>query len=290
MKILSNNLLNIKINSFGAELSSIIKKDTGEEYLWQADPLFWKRHSPVLFPIVGSLWNNQYINEGKSYRMSQHGFARDMVFRETECDDNEAFYLLENNDETQAEYPYKFQLKIGYRLSGNKVTVIWEVKNTGQDILHFQIGAHPAFLFPSFDSSEELKGYFLFDNEGPLNYILIEEKGCVSLESYNLKTDNGLFPVTKHTFEKDALIFENSQLTQVTLLSKFKQPHLSLSFDAPVTGLWSPPGKDAPFVCIEPWYGRCDKVGYTGEFKCKDYMNHLNAGDVFSTSYTIEVF
>ena len=90
MKTVSNQELTIRVSEHGAELSSIVANATGKEYLWQADPAFWKRHSPVLFPIVGSVWKAEYRNEGTVYPLSQHGFARDMDFtlideRRTSC-------------------------------------------------------------------------------------------------------------------------------------------------------------------------------------------------------------
>lgn len=35
--------------------------------MWDAKPEYWKRTSPVLFPIVGSLNNGSYRYEGKEY-------------------------------------------------------------------------------------------------------------------------------------------------------------------------------------------------------------------------------
>ena len=81
MKELSNDKISIQIADHGAELISICANET--EYLWQADPQFWGRHSPVLFPIVGRVWNNTYRHEGKTYSLGQHGFARDMDFQLT---------------------------------------------------------------------------------------------------------------------------------------------------------------------------------------------------------------
>ena len=59
--ILENENLQVTINHFGAELSGIVKKETGVEYMWNADERFWKRSSPVLFPIVGGLKNKEFI-------------------------------------------------------------------------------------------------------------------------------------------------------------------------------------------------------------------------------------
>lgn len=284
---LSNSQLSVKVNSFGAELCSI--SCNGREYLWQADPVFWKRHSPVLFPIVGSLWNGSCRVDGSEYNMSQHGFARDMEFEKVESSPDELRFSLKSSEETLAKYPFDFELQIAYRISGRSVRVIWEVINTSSKSMPFQIGAHPAFYFPDFNANEELKGFFLLDADAP-KYILVAEKGCADPSKvYGLDTIDGLMRIDRHTFDKDALIFENFQIHKVTLCDKDANPYVSLSFDAPLVGLWSPPGKDAPFVCIEPWYGRCDRVGYQGEFEGRDWVQKLSPGERFNAEYAIEL-
>lgn len=284
---LANDDLAVRVSSLGAELCSISCK--GREYLWQADPVFWKRHSPVLFPIVGSLWNGTYRTGGSSYSLSQHGFARDMEFEKIYSAPDELRFTLRSSKETLMKYPFCFELQIAYRLTGRTIEVIWEVANTGQDVMPFQIGAHPAFYFPDFNPSEDLKGYFRLDAESP-RYILVAEKGCADpSKEYELELHDGLMRIDRHTFDRDALIFEGGQIHKVTLCDKSGNPHVTLSFDAPLVGLWSPPGKDAPFVCIEPWYGRCDRVGYEGDFEGRDWVQLLKPGDRFRTSYVIEI-
>lgn len=286
MKTISNSQLTLRVSNHGAELCSIVCN--GKEYLWQADPAFWKRHSPVLFPIVGSVWDNEYRINGIPYPLSQHGFARDMDFELIAERPDELRYRLTDNEETRKKYPFPFCLEIGYRIEGKQIEVQWEVKNTGDEEMYFQIGAHPAFYFPSFDAESDERGYFGFDRTEGLKYILITEKGCADPEhAYPLELTDGLLPLYTHTFDKDALILENSQMKKVTLYNKEKQPYLSLHFTAPVVGLWSPPARNAPFVCIEPWYGRCDRVHYAGEFKDRDWMQRLAAGEVFNGGYTI---
>ena len=131
---------------------------------------------------------------------------------------------------------------------------------------------------------------FGLDKENGLKYILISEKGCADPSTeYSLELTDGLLPLDTHTFDKDALILENEQVRKVTLYNKEKQAYLSLHFNAPVVGLWSPPAKNAPFVCIEPWYGRCDRAHYTGEYKDKDWMQHLQPEEIFQGGYTIEI-
>lgn len=288
MKTLSNSQLSIQISSHGAELCSISCE--GKEYLWQADPAYWKRHSPVLFPIVGSLWENRYHHEGQTFELTQHGFARDMDFELISESADEVCYRLTDNEETHLKYPFSFSLEIGYRILGRQIEVIWRVKNTDERTMHFQIGAHPAFYFPDYNASNPHRGYLGFDRSDGLHYILISEKGCVAADkSYPLELSDGLLPLDIHTFDKDALILEDSQVRKVTLYDCQRKPVLALHFDAPVVGLWSPPAKNAPFVCIEPWYGRCDRVGYTGEYQEKDWMQHLQPGEVFNGGYVIEI-
>ena len=288
MKPISNKQLTIQVSPHGAELCSIVAN--GKEYLWQADPAFWKRHSPVLFPIVGSVWENEYRNEGIPYTLTQHGFARDMEFTLISEKEDEVRYRLVSNEETLHKYPFPFCLEIGYRIQGKKIEVMWEVKNTGDKEMYFQIGAHPAFYWPEFDASNSERGFFRFDKENGLKYILISEKGCADPSTeYSLELTDGLLPLDTHTFDKDALILENEQVRKVTLYNKEKLAYLSLHFNAPVVGLWSPPAKNAPFVCIEPWYGRCDRAHYTGEYKDKDWMQHLQPEEIFQGGYTIEI-
>lgn len=292
MNIISNKKLTIKVNPLGAELASITNNKTKEEYLWQADPTFWKRHSPILFPIVGGLWNSIYTHKSKTYELSQHGFARDNKFELIKEENDELRYLLKDNEKTLQVYPFHFNLEIRYQLIENKVKITWLVRNTGSETMYFQIGAHPAFNYPQFDKDDEEHGYFAFDLQKDLTHILIKEKGCADPDkqySTPLNTE-GLLPINRHLFDKDALIFENSQTKKIVLLDKSKQPYITLYFDAPVVGLWSPPTKyDCPFVCIEPWYGRCDRVNYSGEFKNRDWMNSLKAGGIFEASYIVEV-
>lgn len=159
MITLKNDILSIKVDRHGAELWSI-RDHSGREFIWQADPAFWKRHAPVLFPIVGSLWDKKYRVDGKEYSLEQHGFARDMDFHLVSSDENTLWYELKSDAETLAKYPYAFTLKIGYKLTGNKIQVMWEVSNNDGKTMYFQIGAHPAFYYPDFNPDlRQLKKY-----------------------------------------------------------------------------------------------------------------------------------
>ena len=289
MTILSNAVLTVEISGHGAELQSIRKNDV--EYLWQGDKAYWGRRSPVLFPIVGSVWESRYRVDGREYQLGQHGFARDMDFTLVSSSDTEARFRLEASEETLEKYPYPFVLEIAYRLHGNSLDVIWEVTNPSDSDIFFQIGAHPAFFYPDYDPATFGRGSFTFDRKEGLECIRIKEKGCVDVETkWSLEMQDDRLKLEKDTFDKiDTIMLQDSQIRRVNMFREDGSPWLSLSFDAPVVGIWSPPGKVAPFICIEPWYGRCDRVGYEGEYRDKDWVNRLAAGEKFSSVYTIEI-
>lgn len=290
MHTLKNEVLTVEVSSHGAELQSIRKN--GTEYLWQGDPAYWGRRSPVLFPIVGSVWEKRYRVNGAEYELGQHGFARDMDFTLVSSSDTEVRYRLESDEQTLKKYPFRFVLEIAYRLHGNCLDVIWEVMNPDTETLYFQIGAHPAFIYPDYSTLSKERGFLSFDRTEGLECIRIKEKGCVdAVTKYPLEIpSDGRLPVASDTFDAiDTIMLQDSQIGRVDMMRADGTPWLSLSFDAPVVGIWSPPGKVAPFICIEPWYGRCDRAGYEGEYCDKDWMNSLEPGGKFSSVYTIGI-
>ena len=289
MTILSNGELRVEVSAHGAELQSIRKGET--EYLWQGDPAFWGRRSPVLFPIVGSVWESRYRVAGAEYQMDQHGFARDMDFTLVNASETEVRYRLESSVQTKERYPYDFCLEIAYRLRGRCLDVIWEVTNPSAEDIYFQIGAHPAFYYPDYDPQTSGRGHFTFDRSEGLECIRITEKGCVDAETkWPLELRDGILKLEKDTFDAiDTIMLQDSQVGRVNMFREDGSPWLSLSFDAPVVGIWSPPGKIAPFICIEPWYGRCDRAGFEGDYREKDWMNRLASGEKFESVYTIEI-
>ena len=290
MQTLQNEILTVEISEHGAELQSI--RNAAAEYLWQGDPAYWGRRSPVLFPIVGSVWEKRYRVAGQEFELGQHGFARDMDFVLVSQAENEVRYRLESSEETLAKYPYPFVLEIAYRLHGNKVDVIWDVTNPSDEQIYFQIGAHPAFNYPDYSLEKAERGFLSFGKTDTLECIRIKEKGCVDAETkYPLELPaDGLLPIAADTFDAiDTIMLQDSQIDQVAMYRADRTPWLKVTFDAPVVGIWSPPGKVAPFICLEPWYGRCDRAGYEGDYREKDWMNSLAPGESFHSVYTIEV-
>lgn len=286
--ILENDILRVEIDSFGAELKSVKDKASGQEYMWQADPAYWGRTSPVLFPFVGSLKDKRYTYNGKTYEMGQHGFARDMehtIISETETSIR---FELKDTEETRAKYPFSFILNIGYELDKNDLKVIWEVTNPStEETLHFSIGAHPAFNCP-IHGEENKAGYkFYFGKADEIHHHGHTDTGLSIEEDVVLELENHRATITPEFFDGSTYIIEGPQTTEIGVEDPEGSRFVTVFFDMPVVALWSPPGKNAPFLCIEPWFGRCDAHDFDGTLEEREHNNALCAGKKFETSYTI---
>jgi len=288
MEILKNEQLQVVVSEHGAELQSIQDAE-GKEYLWQGDPKYWGRRSPILFPIVCGLWDDCYRLDGYEYKMARHGFARDLDFKLINKTDTKVTFALEDSPETHRCYPYHFMLSITYRLDGNKIHVIWHVHNTDKNEIHFQIGGHPAFMIPGMKEGDEVKGTVCFDNKGKLERLIGNMKGCIIPGRFDVGSKDGIWHFTEDSFKEDCVIIDKSQVKQVALLDEEGQPSVTVDMKTPCVGIWAPYGKHAPFVCIEPWYGIHDKVEYSGDFRQKYLMNHLQPGASFLSEYTITI-
>lgn len=183
-RVLENEALRIEVNDFGAELARVYDKNAGREVLWNADPAYWNRHAPVLFPFVGALQDEQYQYNNKSYRMGQHGFARDSVFTLEEQQSTLICHKLTWTEDSFKKYPFKFSLYITHILSGNVIKVCWKVVNEQEEAMYFGIGAHPAFLAPV-KAEEKQEDYYLNLYTDKENYtcLRINEKGLALTET-----------------------------------------------------------------------------------------------------------
>lgn len=277
---LKNNDLEIILSTSGAEITSI--KYNGKEYLWQADSKFWGRYAPVLFPIVGKLKDNEYTVKGKKYTMSQHGFARDMdfdVFAQTE---NSITFMLTNSEETMKKYPFEFELYIKYEIRDNKILVKYTVVNSGNDNMFFSIGGHPAFnIDGGFDDCK-----IEFDKNETQNKIFVEDGYIKFTDEIRLDNTNVL-KLNNDSFAEDAIIFKDLESSTVTLYSKGnKKVRMNVS-GFPYLGIWSK--ENAPFICIEPWFGIADMKEHDGNFRKKKGIIELDIGSEFEATYSIEL-
>ena len=289
---LKNAELEATIESFGAELIAL--RDTeGKDYLWCGDSAFWGRHSPVLFPFVGKVKDGKYRYKGVEYTMGQHGFARDMEFAFVSQTEDEIRFALESDEETLKKYPFAFRLEIGYKLAGNMLKVMWKVVNPAtEEILHFSIGAHPAFLCPIEEGTAQNQYFLQLDVNEAEYYSASMENGLRLPDSRILKTENGRCRLVDGFFDmgdRGTYIFEDHQVKEVALVTPDGRPYVTVSFDMPLVAVWSPEKKQAPFVCIEPWCGRCDAVDFDGSLEEREWANRLAPGGVFETHYDIRI-
>ena len=285
MRVLENEKLKIQVSDDGAELCSVYDKVRGRETLWTADPKYWARHAPVLFPFVGKVNGGHYTYEGKQYPMGQHGFARDREFACVETGEAHVTHRLKSDEESKKVYPFDFVLEVTHRIEGNRVTVEWNVENPGDKRLYFSIGGHPGFCVTKQEGCT-----LIFDGQESLERVSINlEAAAVDAEHpETLKLTEGTYPVDAHTFDKDALIFDHGQVKKVGLVDADGAKLVTMFCpDALSVGIWAPAGGEAPFICLEPWIGRCDNMGFAGELKDKFDEQSLEPGASFWTAYDI---
>lgn len=282
-----NESLTLEIDAHGAEMKSLTDNRTGQEYLWCGDAAYWGRTSPVLFPLVGNYREKQSCFDGKWYSLSQHGFARDMDFELVSEKGDEIWFALEDSPETLEKYPFGFRLELGYRLQGRAVEVLWKVTNKNDREMYFSIGGHPAFNCPLREGEKQTDYRIGFDTCEPLTASVLDENGTVSERTKVLELTDGMLQITDSLFDEDALIVEHDQAHKVALYTPEGEKYLEVKFEAPLFGIWSPAGKHAPFVCIEPWYGRSDRADFGQKLEEREWGNVLKAGEVFTAAYQI---
>lgn len=282
-----NESLTLEIDAHGAEMKSLIDNCSGQEYLWCGDAAYWGRTSPVLFPLVGNYREKQSCFDGKWYSLSQHGFARDMDFELVSEKGDEIWFALEDSPETLEKYPFGFRLELGYRLQGRAVEVLWKVTNKNDREMYFSIGGHPAFNCPLREGEKQTDYRIGFDTCEPLTASVLDENGTVSERTKVLELTDGMLQITDSLFDEDALIVEHDQAHKVALYTPEGEKYLEVKFEAPLFGIWSPAGKHAPFVCIEPWYGRSDRADFGQKLEEREWGNVLKAGEIFAAAYQI---
>lgn len=289
MQTISSPQLTVTIAPKGAELKSISNRLTQLEYLWGADPAYWGKTSPVLFPIVGTLKNNRYHYKNKSYELTRHGFARDKEFAvEWQKEDSICFGLRQTED-TLLHYPFPFFFTITYTVKDDQLNVAYRVQNTGTGVLLFSVGGHPAFKVPlvSETSYEDYELYFEKEEAAP--HWPISQEGLIRAEPLPLLENTHLLPLSKELFSKDALVFKNLQSTYVRLQSGKTKHGFEFSFEGfPYLGLWAATGAD--FLCIEPWCGLADSVDSLQQLEEKEGIQKVNAGESFAATWSIRCF
>lgn len=285
---LRSGSLTATVKAHGAELCSL--KDGGIEFLWQAGPE-WPRHAPLLFPIVGRLANDELRHQGKTYRMTQHGFARDSRFVWAERGERRCTLVLHDNEATRALYPFAFRLTAAYAIDDSGLDLTLTIANTGKETLPTSVGGHPAFNWPLQPGAAK-ESYALTFARAESSPVRRLDGGLLrpAVESSPVKGTS--LPLSESLFTDDAIIFDRIESTSVRYAAgqgASAGPWLKMSWRGfRELGVWSKP-TGAPFLCIEPWRGYASPVGFQGEFTNKPGLMHIAPGAEEELSYRIEV-
>ncbi len=288
MQTIENQFLKVSINPLGAELVSLFNKENDTEYMWNADPTFWGKSSPVLFPIVGALKNNQYCYQGKTYTLPRHGFARERVFSVESQTESSITFLLKEDEESLKVFPFNFEFRLIYTLVEKKLSVSYSVKNTGNEEMYFSVGGHPAFAVPLSENSVYDDYYLEFNQTEDFPRWELADGGLIKKEATRFLENTNRLALTKELFYQDALVFKHQQSTEVILKSDKVSKQLKFTFENfPFLGIWA--AKNANFVCIEPWCGIADSENYEQELTEKEGIEVLASDQIFLRTWSVSV-
>jgi galactose mutarotase-like enzyme len=282
---LQNGSVTALLNPAGAELCSLYSSETGLEYIWQAGKE-WPKHSPVLFPVVGSLKDGFCMHHDRKISLNRHGFAREKVFRVTEVNDVSVTFHIFSDDEILNIYPFPFELEITYHLLETGIEVIYIVKNAGNAVMYFSIGAHPAFRVPL--AGGNFEDYYLEFEAGEDAPVWPLKEGLLAATPIPFLSGNRI-NLSHQLFEKDALVFKNLRSERISIKNTNNEHGLDIHFRKyPFFGIWS--AKNADFVCLEPWHGITDSVNADQQLAHKDGIVLLDEGKIFTCSWSLTVY
>lgn len=277
---LQNDFISISVKSYGAELCSLIDKEKNRELMWQADPKFWPRHAPLLFPVVGKLKDNSFQFKGKNYILNQHGFARQSEFEVFMPVKNQLTCRLQSSQESLKVYPFSYEFETHYILQNHTLKQVFIIKNTGKETMYASVGAHPAFAInlsanPELHFTPHLNHYIYKLQDGS---IKSKPWGYISGE---------LLEIENNTFDEDALILDQTANYKIALAENGNNILTVDTGNMPYLGIWAKPA--APFVCVEPWCGMADFEEHDGDITKKKGIIGIEPGDSFEAWLSITI-
>ncbi len=285
---LSSALVTATISTLGAELRSL--RAFGTEYLWQGDAQYWAGRSPVLFPFVGRLTGGKYRLHGREFPLEIHGFARKKDFTLEDKQDGMLCFLLEDDAESFAMYPFHFQLRIRYTLQGSRLAVAYELLNLSDENQYFGLGGHPGFNLP-LDEGLDFTDYFLeFPFAHQPSRVGFTENCFLNGEYRPFPLEHGVrLPLAHSLFNEDAIVL--ADVAREVVLRSEKGPRgLRLRFAGlPYLGIWHAPHTAAPYVCLEPWCSLPSRQDITEDFACKSDLLSLPAGESCQRAWELEL-
>lgn len=290
MITIKNEALAVVVSTAGAEVQSLKDVKTEREYLWQGDAKYWDGRSPLLFPICGGLWNGTCRINGRELKLPKHGFVRLRTWRPVWVEESAACLEYVSTVGDYEIFPFAYRVTVTYRLEARRLSAALHVTNLGGETLWFQMGGHPAIALPDWREENAIDGYLKLEGR-PTHVLRAGEQGCLEPEVFAVPADEaGLVPLCVKTFENEALIFENGEVTASVVLDRERRPVARIASDAPGWLFWSPQGVHTPFVCSEPWYGLPDRQGFTGDVAARPHIQRAEAGETWAGGYSVEVF
>ncbi len=284
---LHHGSLTATIKAHGAEMCSL-KHNDGTEFVWQAGPE-WQRHAPLLFPIVGRLAHDEMRHLGKTYRMTQHGFARDSRFIWVARSESRCSLMFEDSEATRANYPFAFRLTATYALDDRGLDLTLTIANPGKETLPVSVGGHPAFNWPLQPGVPKESYALAFTNEEPSPVHRVED-GLLLAETDPSPVQGTVLPLSETLFATDAVILDpvNSHAVRFARTDG-TGPWLNMSWHGfRELGVWSKPS-GAPFLCLEPWRGYASPKDFDGEFTDKPGLMHIAPGAEERLSFRVDV-
>lgn len=270
----------LAVKGMGAELNSFKSKKTGIEYIWCGNTDIWYGQSPILFPIIGRLLDDKYMLDGKEYTMPKHGIVRKKPFELVENNGDSLVFVQKYDDESLKMYPYKFELKVKFEIKENGLKVTHTVTNLDDKEMYYSFGAHPAFNCEIGDRLE-------FNNDTELYTEKIDHESILIDGFFPVFTDENKLELTESLFDEDALILSDYNSTEIALKSDNHDRVVNFKFDSPILGIWAKP--NAPYVCIEPWWGINDNYDKKDDLSQKRGIMSLNPSESKDFSWEIEI-
>lgn len=270
---LSNTHLQLTISEHGAEIQSLKNKHTGIEYIWNGDPTYWPRHAPILFPMAGPTKDSEISVNWVCYPMPNNGFARDLDWKLESHDEDSATFVLEDSEESLKFYPFGFKLTTTYTLGDDTVSVKTTVESKS-DELRFIYALHPAFML-GMNQDAKAEDYMIsFSSDEHLDRLI--KNGPLFQPAGKL--DGKLMKLTREDLDTGAITLKNLDSKKVSLLCGVGNHGVEITLgDLHTLVVWSPEGKKAPFVCVEPMLSFGD-TSRPKELKDMEGLLRLNKG------------
>ena len=283
MITLKNDFASISVSPIGAELKSF--KTADAEYIWHGDENHWKMSCPLLFPICGALKGDCYYLDGKKYPMQKHGYIRFEEFSLESQTQNSLTFLSRSNEETLKTYPFEYELRVIYTLTGKKLSVKYDIKNLSNDTMYFSIGGHDGYSCP-----EGIEEYELIFPQKETLFSSIVGEGGLNGEKIKIIENSDRLSLKYDYFTQDALIFEDMASRSMILRNVNTDRQLKIEFDGfDYFLVWTNGKAKSPFICLEAWKGIVDDCTTDQNLKTKRGIEKVEKGKNYVCERFIEI-